>query len=145
MIQYESTVIRAVTGVDINILPAWEEYDADDQTERRNTIVAVIDTGIDYSHPELENAMWTNPGEIPGDGIDNDGNGYIDDIHGWNFYTGSSTLYSGTEDSHGTHTAGTIAAARGAGGVTGITDNRYVKIMSLKALGGPYGIGSLIL
>ena len=77
MIQYESTVIRAVTGVDINILPAWEEYDADDQTERRNTIVAVIDTGIDYSHPELENAMWTNPGEIPGDGIDNDGNGYI--------------------------------------------------------------------
>ncbi|HIQ73865.1 MAG TPA: S8 family serine peptidase [Candidatus Cottocaccamicrobium excrementipullorum] len=142
MIQYESTVIRAVTGVDINILPAWEEYDADDQTERRNTIVAVIDTGIDYSHPELENAMWTNPGEIPGDGIDNDGNGYIDDIHGWNFYTGSSTLYSGTEDSHGTHTAGTIAAARGAGGVTGITDNRYVKIMSLKALGGPYGIGS---
>lgn len=142
MIEYQSTVIQARSGIDINILPAWKQYDADTESPRRQVTVAIIDTGIDYSHPELADAMWTNPGEIPGDGIDNDGNGYIDDIHGWNFYTGSSTLYSGTEDSHGTHTAGTIAAARGSGGIAGITDNQYVKLMSAKALGGPMGIGS---
>lgn len=142
MLSYQSTVIHAKSGIDINILPAWEQYDAKMPEEKRQVIVAVIDTGIDYNHPELQNAMWNNPGEIPGDGIDNDGNGYIDDIHGWNFYTNSPTLYSGTEDSHGTHTAGTIAAARGSGKVAGITDNQYVKIMSLKALGGPLGIGS---
>lgn len=142
MIEYQSTVIQAESGVDINILPAWKQYDADTESSRRQVTVAIIDTGIDYSHPELQDAMWTNPGEIPGDGIDNDGNGYIDDIHGWNFYTGSATLYSGTEDSHGTHTAGTIAASRGSGGVAGITDNQYVKLMSVKALGGPLGIGS---
>lgn len=142
MLEKHTDIIHAISGVDINILPAWEQYDAKAPEEKRQVTVAVIDTGIDYSHPELQNAMWTNPGEIAGDGIDNDGNGYIDDIHGWNFYTNSPTLYSGTEDSHGTHTAGTIAAARGSGGVAGITDNRYVKLMSLKALGGPLGIGS---
>lgn len=142
MLEYQSKVIQAVSGIDINILPAWDQYDEKAPEEKRQVVVAVIDTGIDYSHPELQNAMWTNPGEIPGDGIDNDGNGYIDDIHGWNFYTNSPTLYSGTEDSHGTHTAGTIAAARGTGGVAGITDNQYVKLMCLKALGGPLGIGS---
>lgn len=142
MLEKHTDIIHAISGVDINILPAWEQYDAKAPEEKRQVTVAVIDTGIDYSHPELQNAMWTNPGEIAGDGIDNDGNGYIDDIHGWNFYTNSPTLYSGTEDSHGTHTAGTIAAARGSGGVAGITDNQYVKLMSLKALGGPLGIGS---
>lgn len=142
MIDHQSTVITAAQGMDINILPAWKQYDETPPEQKRPVIVAVIDTGIDYSHPELANAMWTNPLEIPGDGIDNDGNGFIDDVHGWNFYTGSPTLYSGTEDSHGTHTAGTIAAAREFGGVAGITDNRYVKLMCLKALGGPYGIGS---
>lgn len=142
MLEYQSTVINAVSGVDINILPAWKQYDGQAPQDKREVIVAIIDTGIDYTHPELANAMWVNPGEIPGDGIDNDGNGYIDDIHGWNFLTGSPTLYSGTEDSHGTHTAGTIAAARGTGGVAGITDNKYVKLMCLKALGGPLGTGS---
>lgn len=142
LLEQHTDIIHAISGVDINILPAWEQYDAKAPEEKRQVTVAVIDTGIDYSHPELQNAMWTNPGEIAGDGIDNDGNGYIDDIHGWNFYTNSPTIYSGTEDSHGTHTAGTIAAARGSGGVAGITDNQYVKLMSLKALGGPLGIGS---
>ncbi len=137
LIDIQPEVTHAVPGMDINILPAWEQYDAKAPEEKRQVIVAVIDTGIDYSHPELQNAIWTNPGEIPGDGIDNDQNGYIDDIHGWNFHTGSPTIYSGKEDSHGTHTAGTIAATRGMGGVAGITDNQYVKLMSLKALGGP--------
>ncbi|MEY8355601.1 S8 family peptidase [Lachnospiraceae bacterium 54-53] len=137
---YESTVIHAVTGVDINIQPAWKLYDQAEN--KRSVIVAIIDTGIDINHLELKNAMWTNPGEVEGDGIDNDGNGYVDDVHGWNFYQGNSQVFNGSEDSHGTHAAGTIGAARGAYGIAGITDNNYVKIMSLKALGGADGVGS---
>ena len=104
-------------------------------------VVAVIDTGIDISHPDLKDAIWTNEDEIPGDGIDNDGNGYIDDVHGWNFFDGNNELCKGSEDDHGTHAAGTIAAARGNGGIAGITDNNYVKVMVLKALGTRYGVG----
>ncbi len=134
----EST--RAVSGIDINIEPAWEQYDADTSYHRPVT-VAVIDTGIDYNHYDLADSMWTNWGEIPDDGIDNDGNGYIDDIHGWNFFNNSNQVYVGSEDDHGTHAAGTIAATRGNGGVAGIADPNYVKIMSLKVLGTDYGIG----
>ena len=120
--------------------PAWTLYDQ--AQNKRSVIVAIIDTGIDINHQELRNAIWTNPGETDGDGIDNDGNGYVDDIHGWNFYSNNNKLFSGSEDSHGTHAAGTISAARGAHGIAGITDNNYVKIMSLKALGGKEGVGS---
>lgn len=137
---FESTVTNAVNGVDINIIPAWDLYDQ--AQNKRQTVVAIIDTGIDGSHQELAGAMWTNPGEIPGDGIDNDGNGYTDDINGWNFYYGNPFIFAGEEDSHGTHAAGTIAAVRGSYGITGITDNQYVKIMSLKALGGKDGVGT---
>lgn len=138
---YESVVTAAAPGVDINILPAWDLYNA--AANKRQVIVAVIDTGIDYTHPELANALWINPGEVPGDGIDNDGNGYVDDIYGWNFYSNNNQTFLGYEDSHGTHAAGTIAANKGASGIVGITDNNYVKIMSLKALGGYYGAGSV--
>lgn len=138
---YESVMTAATSGIDIDILPAWDLYNAAEN--KRHVIVAVIDTGIDYTHPELANALWVNPGEIPGDGIDNDGNGYIDDIFGWNFYYGNNQTFMGYEDSHGTHAAGTIAADKGSSGIVGITDNNYVKIMSLKALGGYYGAGSV--
>ena len=137
---YRIKEIRARRGVDINILPAWNLYDSSTE-EHRHVVVAVIDTGIDISHPDLKNAIWTNEDEIPGDGIDNDGNGYIDDVHGWNFFDGNNELCKGREDDHGTHAAGTIAAARGNGGIAGITDNNYVKIMVLKALGTRYGVG----
>lgn len=137
---YEIETTNAVAGVDINILPAWEQYDKSEE-EHRQVVVAVIDTGIDFSHPELKNAMWTNPGEIAGDGIDNDGNGYVDDIHGWNFFNNNNQIFDGQEDDHGTHAAGTIAAERGTYGMAGITDNKYVKIMSLKALGSDAGVG----
>lgn len=137
---YESTVVQALTGIDINIRPAWKLYDQAEN--KRSVIVAIIDTGIDINHQELQNAIWTNPGEIDGDGIDNDGNGYVDDIHGWNFYGGNNKIFTGSEDSHGTHAAGTISASRGSYGIAGITDNNYVKIMSLKALGGSDGAGS---
>lgn len=130
----------AVKGVDINILPAWKIYDA--RAEKRPVIVAVIDTGIDYSHPDLAESVWVNEDEIPGDGIDNDGNGYIDDVHGWNFYSGNNKVFTGTDDNHGTHSAGTIAAARNGIGTVGICDPAYVKVMSIKTLGTPTGIGT---
>lgn len=137
---YRISTTPAVPGIDINITPAWELYAQAES--KRQVIVAVIDTGIDYNHPDLANAIWNNPGEIPGDGIDNDGNGYIDDLHGWNFYSGSNEVFTGGEDSHGTHAAGTIAAIRGTGGIAGITDNQYIKVMPVKALGGSDGTGS---
>lgn len=137
---YEIETTDSVKGIDINIQPAWELYDADG-TERRNVIVAVIDTGIDISHPDLKDAIWVNEDEIPGDGIDNDGNGYVDDVNGWNFFSGNNQVYVGKEDDHGTHAAGTIAASRKVHGIAGIADNRYVKIMVLKALGTEMGIG----
>lgn len=137
---YQSQITQSTKGIDINILPAWDLYDH--TQNKRSVVVAIIDTGIDINHQELQNAIWTNPGEIPGDGIDNDGNGYADDVSGWNFYSGNNQVFSGSEDSHGTHAAGTIAAAKGCYGIAGITDNNYVKIMALKALGSEEGTGS---
>ena len=130
----------AVAGIDINIIPAWKKYDA--KEGKRQVIVAVIDTGIDYSHPDLADAVWMNEDEIPGDGIDNDGNGYVDDVYGWNFYSNNNQVFTGPDDDHGTHSAGTIAASRNGSGIIGICDPSYVKVMSVKALGTPAGIGT---
>ncbi len=137
---YEVATITSVKGIDINMRPAWELYDSSTE-EHRPVIVAVIDTGIDISHPELADAIWVNEDEIPGDGIDNDGNGYIDDVNGWNFFSDNNQVFVGSEDDHGTHAAGTIAALRKAKGIAGIADQKYVKIMPIKALGTELGIG----
>ncbi|MCA2506080.1 S8 family serine peptidase [Microcystis sp. M62BS1] len=111
---------------DIDAPEAW-----DIQTGNPNLVIGVIDTGVDYNHPDLAGNIWTNPGEIAGDGIDNDGNGYIDDIHGWDF------AYNDNDPSdvhgHGTHVSGTIAGKGNNGvGVTGVAWN--AKIMPLKFL-----------
>ena len=131
---------QAYPGIDIHIRDAWAQYES--IPNKRPVTVALIDTGVDISHPELKNAIWTNADEIPDDGIDNDGNGYIDDVHGWNFLANTNQIYVGREDVHGTHAAGTIGASKKDGGIMGITDNSYVKIMVLKALGGEEGSGS---
>ena len=131
--------IKAVTDVDIDAEQAWDVVG----DQGRDVIIAVIDTGVDYTQEELTNAIWTNPGEVAGDGIDNDGNGYIDDVYGWDFYNDKSFSIesSSTEYDHGTHIAGVIAAAADDTGIAGIFPNNNVKIMSLKVLGGSEGSG----
>lgn len=133
--------VRSLEGIDMNIVPAWKKYDA--KSGKRQVIVALIDTGVDITHPELSGSIWTNTGEIPGDGIDNDGNGYIDDVYGWNFYDNNAQVFTGTDDNHGTHSAGTIAAARNGVGTVGICDPAYVKIMVIKTLGTSSGVGTV--
>ena len=80
----------------------------DISTGTDSIIIALIDTGVDYSHPDLTGNIWRNPGEISNNGIDDEGNGYIDDIKGWNFVTKSNSPLD--DNSHGTHCAGIIAA-----------------------------------
>lgn len=96
--------------------------------------VGVIDEGIDISHPDLKDIIWTNFADNDSDGIDDDGNGYIDDAHGWDFFGGDNSIYDGVTDDHGTHVSGTLGAKGGNGiGVAGVNWN--VKIISAKFLG----------
>ncbi|MFL5785736.1 MAG: S8 family peptidase [Bacteriovoracaceae bacterium] len=100
-------------------------------------IVAVVDTGVDHNHEDLKDIMWENRGEIPGDGKDNDGNGYIDDIHGINVLVrdaqGHATMDTMGSHWHGTHVSGTIAATQNNGiGIAGVASN--VKIMAIRTV-----------
>ncbi|QEG01721.1 Thermophilic serine proteinase precursor [Stieleria maiorica] len=109
---------------DIDAPEAWDITPGNAQT-----VVAVIDSGIDLTHPDLVDNLWVNPGEIPGDGIDNDNNGYIDDINGLDPFDGDSVPQDTV--GHGTHVSGTIAAVgNNAIGVTGVNWN--AKIMTLR-------------
>jgi subtilisin family serine protease len=107
-----------------------------------NIVAVVLDTGVDLQHEDLAANAWVNPGEIAGNGVDDDGNGFVDDVHGWSFYDGSNATFNPSgEDLHGTHVAGSIGAVgNNAIGVTGVA--WHVKIMSLKFLGGSQGKGS---
>ena len=134
-----SIQVQAVPGIDIGLAEAWELYDGGS----RDVVVALVDTGIDYTHEDLAGRIWTNADEIPGNGIDDDGNGYVDDVYGWNFYSDTNDVYVGTEDAHGTHGAGTIAANADNGtGIAGIVQSDHVKVMAVKALGGSDGSGT---
>ena len=109
------------TGADINVKNAWGLTAGDPRI-----IVAVCDEGVKYTHPDLADNMWVNEGEIPGNGIDDDDNGYVDDIHGWNFLSTEKypKVISWNEPgdvSHGTHVAGTVAAVNNNGiGISGV-------------------------
>ena len=116
-----------VIGADIDAPSAW-----DVTTGSSNVVVAVIDTGVDYTHEDLAANMWRNPGEIAGNNIDDDGNGFVDDVFGWDFGSNDNDPNDDSADpGHGTHVAGTIGAAGNNGvGVTGVNWN--VGIMALK-------------
>ncbi|MCA9122831.1 MAG: VCBS repeat-containing protein [Planctomycetaceae bacterium] len=115
-----------VADADIDAPAAW-----DIETGSRDFVIAVLDTGLDLTHPDLLANVWTNPGEIAGDGIDNDGNGFTDDVHGYDFHNGDADP---TDDhGHGTHVTGTIAAVGNNGlGTTGVA--QVASIMVLKSL-----------
>ncbi len=142
--------VYSTPDIDLDAPEAWEIYNKE-ISDTKPVIVALIDTGVDYKHLDLRDNMWINPGEIPNDNIDNDGNGYIDDIYGWDFYNNDSSVChyeynsrlkqdfsdSNDCDDHGTHCAGIIAAtANNKVGIAGLASNIDVRIMSLKIHGG---------
>jgi uncharacterized repeat protein (TIGR01451 family) len=126
-----------LAGTDIKAERAWNVTKGS-----RDFVVAVIDEGIDVSHQDLAENIWRNPAEIPGNGRDDDSNGFVDDYHGYDFFHGDASVYDGpgtnpdgsVVDLHGTHVAGTIGAVgNNSTGVVGV--NWQTSLMSLKFLG----------
>ena len=123
-----------VAGADTDAEKGWAIT-----TGSKKVTIAIIDTGIDYNHPDLKNQIWTNEKEIAGNGIDDDNNGYIDDIHGWNAFAKNGNPMDG--NAHGTHCAGTIGAEHNNGiGVAGVMSD--VNLVAVKFLSDE-GSGSL--
>lgn len=135
---YENTgQTNGTPGADVSLADAWTI-----QTGKPEVIVAVIDGGIDVSHPDLAGSMWINTDEIANNSVDDDGNGYVDDIYGYGFGDNTGRIYP---DDHGTHVGGTIAAITNNGiGVSGIAGGSGtadgVRLMSCAGFGS-WGIG----
>ncbi len=140
----QETYPNAKEGADINLFPAWEIT-----AGRNDVIVAVVDEGVCYTHADLVDNMWVNEAEANGaEGVDDDNNGYVDDVHGYNFaHNGRVTWTRQGDQGHGTHVAGTVAAVNnngiGVSGVAGGTGNGDgVRIMSCQILSGGKDAGA---
>lgn len=121
-----STQTVGVAGADISVEEAWEML-----REKQEVKIAVIDTGVDYRHPDLVDNILINKEEIPGNGIDDDGNGYVDDYYGYDFLNDDADPMD--DHGHGTHCSGTIAGVHNKFGVKGVAPN--AKILPIKFLG----------
>ena len=106
---------------DIDVTTAWGSATGD------GVVVAIVDSGVDFSHPDLAPNRWTNPGEVCGNGIDDDANGYVDDCHGWDFGYEDNEPFNPGAHPHGTHVAGIVAAEAGNGiGVAGVAPDAQI-------------------
>lgn len=115
-----------VKGEDVNVLPAWNITEGNE-----HVVVGILDSGIDITHEDLQNSIYVNKKEIPGNGIDDDRNGYIDDVTGWDFAHDDNTVFDEpNEDFHGTYIAGIVAADSNQTGIAGVAPD--VKILPLK-------------
>lgn len=129
-----TTTVKGISNVDLDAPQAWALTKGSP-----SVVVAVIDTGVQIAHPDLAPNVWTNPVEIPSNGVDDDNDGYVDDVNGWDFYNNNASVYDGencggfNNDDHGTHVAGTIAGAENDLGIVGVAPG--VRIMPLKIIG----------
>jgi len=124
-------------GSDIEAVEAWKN-----RTDASNVVVAVIDGGVDVDHPDLDDNIWINKREVPGNGIDDDKNGYIDDVHGWNFVKKTSELF---KDKHGTHVAGIIGAeGDNKIGISGVAWDTQIMSLDIFDQGKTYSDDNLI-
>ncbi len=124
----DKDTVNGTPGADIAAPEGWDIV-----SRAEDVVVAVLDTGIDYEHPDLSSNIWINSGEIPGNSLDDDENGYVDDVRGWNFAYRNANPMDDDVDGHGTHVAGIIGASGNNGtGISGISWS--VELMPLKFL-----------
>jgi subtilisin family serine protease len=141
-LQNTSQAVNGVTGTahaDIGFLSAWGLA----RPSTNEVVVAVIDTGLDLTHPDIVSNLWTNPGEIPNNGLDDDGNGYVDDVHGYDFVNGTGAVTDA--GFHGTHVSGTIAASGNNGlGVIGVDFQAHIMALRVSSDGTVFDSAAII-